>query len=58
MHQIEQDGKPFIGVELGCDWEAEHGIGILLHGEKPLEIGGADTAILLWFAKKHLREQS
>ena len=56
VHQIEQDGKPFIGVELGCTWEAEHGVGILLHGDKPLEIGGADTAILLWLAKKHLRK--
>lgn len=58
VHQIEQDGRPFIGVELGCTWEAEHGVGILLHGDKPLEIAGADTAILLWLAKKHLRQQS
>lgn len=55
VHKLEQDGKPFIGVELGCTWEAEHGVGILLHGDKALEIGGADTAILLWLAKKHLR---
>lgn len=58
VHQIEQDGKPFIGVELGCTWETEHGVGVLLHGDTPLEIGGADTAILLWLAKKHLRKQT
>jgi hypothetical protein len=57
VHRIEQDGRPFIGVELGCTWDAEHGVGILLHGDKPLEMGGADTAILLWRAKKHLRKQ-
>jgi|SRR5579871_1220871 len=56
VHKIEQDGKPFIGIELGCTWEIEHGVGILLHGEKALEIGGADTAILLWRAKKYLRK--
>lgn len=56
VHQIEQDGRPFIGIELGCDWETEHGVGILLHGDQPLEIGGGDTAILLWIAKKHLRK--
>ncbi len=56
VHQIEQDGKPFVGVELGCTWEVEHGVGILLHGSKPLEIGGADTAILLWIAKRHMKK--
>jgi hypothetical protein len=56
VHKIEQDGKPFIGVELGCTWEVEHGVGILLHGSKPLEIGGADTAILLWVARKYARK--
>ncbi|MFO1005493.1 MAG: hypothetical protein U0929_06030 [Planctomycetaceae bacterium] len=58
VHPIEQDGRPFIGVELGCTWEAEHGVGILLHGDNPLEIGGADTAITLWIAKKYLSNQS
>ena len=58
VHTIEQDGKPFIGVELGCTWEVEHGVGILLHGTRPLEIGGADTAILLWIAEKHAGMQA
>jgi hypothetical protein len=57
VHQIEQDGRPFIGVELDCTWEIEHGVGILLHGDQPLEIGGADTAITLWVAEKYLRKQ-
>lgn len=53
VHQIAKGGMPYIGIELGCTWEVEHGVGILLHGSTPLEIGGADTAILLWIAKKH-----
>jgi hypothetical protein len=52
VHPIAKDGKPFIGVELGCAWDAEHGLGVLLHGAKALEVGGADTAITLWMAKK------
>lgn len=58
VHQIEQDGKPFFGVEMECTWEQEHGVGVLLHGAKPLEVGGADTAFYLWMAKKYLRNQS
>lgn len=56
VHQVEQDGKPFIGVVLDCGWEVEHGLGILLHGATPLEIGGADTAITLWMAQKYMRK--
>jgi hypothetical protein len=55
VHQIEKDDIPFIGVELGCTWEVEHGVGILLHGSTSLEIGGADTAITLWIAKKFVK---
>jgi hypothetical protein len=47
------DGKPFIGVELGCAWDAEHGVGVLLHGAKALGVGGADTAFTLWIAEKY-----
>src|SRR5262249_38599645 len=53
VHQIEKDTKPFIGIELGCTWEVEHGVGILLHGSTALEVGTADTAFTLWIAKKY-----
>jgi hypothetical protein len=53
VHPIAKDGKPFIGVELGCTWDAEHGLGVLLHGPTPLEVGIADTAITLWIARKY-----
>jgi hypothetical protein len=53
IHQISKDGKPFIGIELGCTWDDEHGVGVLMHGDKGLEVGGADTAILLWIAEQH-----
>ena len=54
IHQISKDSKPFIGIILECPWDEEHGIGLLMHGNNILEIGGADTAILLWKAKKYL----
>lgn len=48
---------PFVGVQLDCTWEAGHGVGILLRGDKPLEIGEADIAFELWIAKRRLRQQ-
>ena len=56
IHQVSKDNIPYIGVEMGCNWEEEHGIGFLLHGNKIVEAGGADTAILLWMAEKHANE--
>ena len=52
IHQIEKGGLPYVGLELGCTWDVEHGLGALLHGTRVVEIGGADTAILLWIAER------
>lgn len=53
VHTISKDGTPYLGIELGCTWDDEHGVGILFHGTTLVELGGADTAILLWIAEKH-----
>jgi hypothetical protein len=54
VHNILSKGEPFIGVELGCPWDEEHGLGVLLHGSKVLEVGQADTAMTLWMAKRYI----
>jgi hypothetical protein len=53
VHHIEKPGPPYIGIELGCTWDDEHGLGVLLHGATALEVGGADTALLLWLAEQY-----
>ncbi|HEX4794262.1 MAG TPA: hypothetical protein VH370_10750 [Humisphaera sp.] len=57
VHSIAKDGMPFIGVELGSTWEVEHGVGVLLHGAKVLEIGGADTAFTRWIVRKYVTKE-
>lgn len=52
VHQIEKDGMPYIGLEFGCTWDDEHGLGVLMHGTRPVEVEGSDTARLLWIAKQ------
>lgn len=39
-----KDGIPYLGFELGCAWDEEHGAGFLMHGQRVLESGGAETA--------------
>lgn len=52
IHQVDVDGVPYIGYEFGCDWENEHGLGVLMHGTRVVEVGFADTAITLWIAER------
>jgi hypothetical protein len=52
VHQVQTDGIPYVGFEFGCTWDEEHGLGILMHGTRTVQIGGADTAFLLWIAEQ------
>lgn len=52
VHQVEFGGLPYVGFELGCTWDAEHALGILMHGTRIVRIGAADTAFLLWMAEQ------
>lgn len=51
IHQLEVEGVPYVGYEFGCEWEDEHGLGVLMHGTRVAEVGFADTAFLLWIAE-------
>ena len=44
VYPQHRDGLPFLGVELECNWDPEHGCGALLHGTVVLDVGGAETA--------------
>ena len=52
VHQVQKNGIPYAGFEFGCTWDEEHGLGVLMHGTRTVQIGGADTAILLWIAEE------
>ena len=50
-------GLSYTGYQFACTWEDEHGLGAMMHGNRVVEIGGADTAILEWIAAKDLKGQ-
>lgn len=56
IHQVQKDGIPYVGFEFGCTWDEEHGLGVLMHGTRTVQIGGADTAILLWIAEEDAKK--
>lgn len=53
LHPVAKDGIGYVGVELGCSWDDEHGLGVMLHRDEVVDIGGADTSILEWIAERH-----
>lgn len=50
LHLIasDKDGFAYIGFELGCEWDEEHGLGIMMHKDRVVAIGQADTAFDSW----------
>ena len=53
IHPIFKDGVPFIGVEFECEWDVEHGVGIVMHGTTVHEVGEASNAFMLWCAEQY-----
>ncbi|MEM5468572.1 DUF6985 domain-containing protein [Celeribacter marinus] len=52
VHQISKDGVPYVGYQFSCRWDEEHGLGVLMHDKRVIEVGGTDTAFLLWIAER------
>lgn len=49
---IEKDGFPYIGIEFDCNWDKEHGVGVMLYKNSIVEIGSSDTAFMSWVAEE------
>jgi len=44
-------GQAYVGFEFGCTWDEEHGLGVMTHMDRVVEVGAADTAIMEWIAE-------
>jgi hypothetical protein len=51
---VEKNGFPYIGIELDCKWDKEHGVGLMLYKKRVIEIGGSDTAFMSWVAEEDI----
>jgi hypothetical protein len=48
---VAKDGVAYVGLELGCTWDGEHGLGAMTHRGRIVKLGGADTSFLEWIAE-------
>ncbi|WP_196887400.1 DUF6985 domain-containing protein [Aureivirga sp. CE67] len=53
MH-VEKDNYAYVGFEFGCEWDDEHGLGIMMHKNRVIKVGGADSAFMNWIAESDL----
>lgn len=44
IHDIVNGNLPYIGFTFGCTWDAEHGLGVLMHGLRAVAVGDGDVA--------------
>jgi hypothetical protein len=58
VHSLLKEGIPYLGYEFGCTWDGEHGLGVLMHGSRVVEVGDASTAFTLWIAKRDARVEA
>lgn len=54
---VSKDGIAYVGYEFGCNWDDEHGLGVMTHKDRVIEIGGVDTAFLSWVAERDLNPE-
>jgi hypothetical protein len=52
---VVRKDRAYVGFELGCLWDEEHGFGVMTHGTRVIAHGGADHAFLEWVAERDLK---
>jgi hypothetical protein len=41
---VSRGGRAYVGFDLECNWDDEHGLGVMTHGERVVAIGIADAS--------------
>jgi hypothetical protein len=44
VHPWTKRGMGYIGLEFGCTWDVEHGLGFMMHRDRVVSVGGADVS--------------
>jgi hypothetical protein len=44
IHPWSRDGIGYVGLQFGCTWDVEHGLGFMMHLDRVVQTGGADVS--------------
>ena len=51
VHPWERSGIGYVGLQFGCTWDVEHGLGVMMHNDCVVDLGGADVSFA-WAPKE------
>lgn len=57
VHESVSRRRAYLGLAFRSEWDPEHGTGVMLHGKRVVEVGGHDTAMLPWVARRDARKR-
>jgi hypothetical protein len=43
VHDVVSNALAYVGLGFSASWEPEHGLGVMTHGDRVVEVGGSDT---------------
>jgi hypothetical protein len=49
---IARDGSAYVGLDLACTWDDEHGLGVMTHKSRVIDVGQSDASFLEFKARK------
>lgn len=55
LFDVVHGGEHYVGLEFGCAWEDEHGLGVLLHGSEVIALGHADCSFDERLVEQHVK---
>jgi hypothetical protein len=60
LHIMDSDKDDFayVGFEFICDWDKDHGIGIMMYKDKIIDVGQAETAIKVYDDNCNTRQEN
>jgi hypothetical protein len=57
IHQAHAAGVGYVGYQFAAAWDSEHALGVMMHLDRVVALGGADTAILSWIAERDRKKR-
>jgi hypothetical protein len=51
-----RDGIAYVGFEFGCEWDEEHGAGVMTHRGRIVAVGQADVSSGKWVARRDIKD--
>lgn len=52
LMNVRREGLAYVGYEFGCSWDEEHGLGLMMHKDRVVDVGHADSSFLTWVAEE------